>query len=238
MTKPSQRTRPGEATRTRILDAAELLFTAHGYDGTSTRAIADASRANIGLLAYYFGSKEGLFRAVVVRWVEKTLAYFNQTINTNRDPMQSLAGFLKCLAHESHPVLALAVRESLVGAHTPVSQAVASLLEPHRLFIQELITAGIRQGRFKPVDSDAFYRTAMGALATASTLLTSTNGPVHYGAIDLAVELLVEGVRLKSTDPLAIAPVGDGERSASGSERSTEASPEEDEDPFEIGMID
>ncbi|GMV93990.1 MAG: hypothetical protein AMXMBFR82_37680 [Candidatus Hydrogenedentota bacterium] len=238
MNKPLERKRPGEATRSRILDAAELLFTTHGYDGTSTRAIADAAPANIGLLAYYFGSKEGLFRAVVARWVEKTMDYFNQSINKNTDTAQSLGDLLKCLAQISQPVMALAVRESLVCAHTPVSQAVTSLLEAPRLHIQELIAAGIQQGRFKPVDSGAFYRAAMGALATASTASTPTGGLVQNSAIDFAVELLVAGIRLDATGPLTATPAADGGRSGSGSGHSTATSPEEDEDPFEIGMID
>jgi len=51
-------------TRDRALEAAERLFVAHGYEGTSLRAIAGAAKVNLGSLVYYFGTKEGLFRSL------------------------------------------------------------------------------------------------------------------------------------------------------------------------------
>jgi AcrR family transcriptional regulator len=53
-----------EQTRQALLKAALHLFGAVGYDGASTRAIADAAGANIGSIAYHFGGKEGLRLAV------------------------------------------------------------------------------------------------------------------------------------------------------------------------------
>jgi TetR/AcrR family transcriptional regulator, regulator of cefoperazone and chloramphenicol sensitivity len=55
----------GEETRGRILDAALELFAASGFDGASTRTIADRAGVNLPAIQYYFGSKEGLYRAVV-----------------------------------------------------------------------------------------------------------------------------------------------------------------------------
>lgn len=53
--------------RERILDAALDAFSQQGFDGTTTRAIAAAAGVNLGLLSYYFGSKEELWRAAVAR---------------------------------------------------------------------------------------------------------------------------------------------------------------------------
>ncbi|MDX9873747.1 MAG: TetR/AcrR family transcriptional regulator [Spongiibacteraceae bacterium] len=50
--------------RAALLAAAEQVFAAHGYEGARTRAIAEAAGVNLGLLQYYWGSKEGLFREV------------------------------------------------------------------------------------------------------------------------------------------------------------------------------
>lgn len=58
---------PRGGTRERILNAAERLFAARGYEGTSTRAIVAASGDTIGSVNYHFGSKEKLFREVVRR---------------------------------------------------------------------------------------------------------------------------------------------------------------------------
>jgi len=56
---PSQGS-PADQTRIALLLAALRLFGKKGFDGTSTREIAAAAKANIGSIAYHFGGKEGL----------------------------------------------------------------------------------------------------------------------------------------------------------------------------------
>ena len=55
---------PADMTRAALIRAALGLFGKQGFDGTSTREIAAAAKANIGSIAYHFGSKEGLRTAV------------------------------------------------------------------------------------------------------------------------------------------------------------------------------
>ncbi len=57
----------GEARRTRIMDAAEALFAERGYYGCSLRDVAALAESNLGLLNYYFRSKEDLFHEIVDR---------------------------------------------------------------------------------------------------------------------------------------------------------------------------
>lgn len=54
-------------TAERILDAAERLFMAHGFDGTSMRMITGAAEANLAAVNYHFGSKEILMQEVFRR---------------------------------------------------------------------------------------------------------------------------------------------------------------------------
>jgi AcrR family transcriptional regulator len=54
-------------TRNRILDVAERLFVAHGYDGTSLRAITSEAQVNLAAVNYHFGGKEALMEAVLKR---------------------------------------------------------------------------------------------------------------------------------------------------------------------------
>lgn len=54
-------------TRERILDAAERLFMAHGYEGTSMRQITSEAEANLAAVNYHFGSKESLMQEVFRR---------------------------------------------------------------------------------------------------------------------------------------------------------------------------
>ncbi len=49
-----------EETRQRILDAAQHLFAKHGYDATSTKAIAQLAEVPAGLIFYYFPTKKAV----------------------------------------------------------------------------------------------------------------------------------------------------------------------------------
>jgi AcrR family transcriptional regulator len=70
----SRKARPeGKSTsssRDLIIDAAELLFGEHTFDAVSTRDICRAANVNLGLLQYYFQSKDALFEQVVARRAE------------------------------------------------------------------------------------------------------------------------------------------------------------------------
>jgi AcrR family transcriptional regulator len=56
-----------DSTRERILATALQVFAERGFDGARTRDIADRAGVNLGLLTYYFGNKEKLWRAAVER---------------------------------------------------------------------------------------------------------------------------------------------------------------------------
>ncbi|WP_287814631.1 CerR family C-terminal domain-containing protein [Pseudomonas sp.] len=55
----------GEETRQRIIEAAVGLFAERGFEGASTRDIANAAGVNAPALQYYFDNKEGVYVACV-----------------------------------------------------------------------------------------------------------------------------------------------------------------------------
>jgi AcrR family transcriptional regulator len=57
----------GINTQQGLLDAAEVLFAEHGYEGTSLRDIAEAANEHVGLTTYYFKTKEQFFESVIER---------------------------------------------------------------------------------------------------------------------------------------------------------------------------
>jgi len=59
-----------------ILQAAEQLFAEQGFKATSTRALAEKAGVNLGMLSYYFGSKDKIMEALM----ERKLGFFR--VNT------------------------------------------------------------------------------------------------------------------------------------------------------------
>lgn len=80
--------------QTRILDAAESVFAAHGYRGGSLSAIAQEAGLARANLLYYFNSKRGLYVALL----ERTMVRWNsllEEIDVDDDPAQVLTSFIR-----------------------------------------------------------------------------------------------------------------------------------------------
>jgi len=70
----------GDETSARIIEAALTLFGEQGYEGASTREIAELAGVNAPALNYYFKSKEGLYNACIEDMVEQIWAFLAPTI--------------------------------------------------------------------------------------------------------------------------------------------------------------
>src|SRR5213080_3326723 len=65
MPRPAKVTRVSQATREKIIKAASRAFALNGYEGASVRTIVAEAQVNQASINYHFGSKEGLYRAVL-----------------------------------------------------------------------------------------------------------------------------------------------------------------------------
>lgn len=61
-----------------LIQAAGKLFASHGYEPTTTRAIASAAGCAEGLISRYFGGKAGLLRALIEFHFSEELAEANE----------------------------------------------------------------------------------------------------------------------------------------------------------------
>jgi AcrR family transcriptional regulator len=68
----NQRTKFMEETdsKTKLLNAAEVLIARHGISATSVRDVTEAAGANVAMVKYHFGSKDGLVEAVMKRHLD------------------------------------------------------------------------------------------------------------------------------------------------------------------------
>jgi TetR/AcrR family transcriptional regulator len=65
----------GDRTRAALLDAALEEFAAKGFAGARVRDIADRAGVSKDLIAYHFGSKDGLYLAVQQAWLHREGAF-------------------------------------------------------------------------------------------------------------------------------------------------------------------
>lgn len=88
-------------TEERILAAALYAFSEQGFDGAKMREIASRADVTLGLLQYYFGSKQKLWRAAVDRAFEDMRGGLEALLadETPDDPREQLRRILR--AHVS-----------------------------------------------------------------------------------------------------------------------------------------
>jgi AcrR family transcriptional regulator len=70
----------GGDTRAQLLESAVRLFAIHGYDGVTTRRLAADAGVNVAAIAYHFGGKRELYRAVLSAIVGETEAMFGPAV--------------------------------------------------------------------------------------------------------------------------------------------------------------
>ncbi|MBC7465260.1 MAG: TetR family transcriptional regulator [Bdellovibrio sp.] len=108
-----------------ILAVAAKLFAKFGLDKTSTREIAKESNANISLISYYFGGKEGLYKEVMRNFAEEMRASVSERIAASskktmttelfRAEIESIVEMLIFFRMKYPEVLQIFAREKLMG---------------------------------------------------------------------------------------------------------------------------
>ena len=68
----------GVLAREQLVTHATRIFAAKGYAAATTREICDAAGVNVAAIHYYFGDKEGLYRAVLLRPIKEMTDAFGR----------------------------------------------------------------------------------------------------------------------------------------------------------------
>lgn len=123
-------------TRERILDSAEELFADKGVAATSLREITSRAGVNLAAVNYHFGSKTGLFEAVL----ERRLLPLNQERLDALDRLENRPGECPFEVEEVldallRPAVRLIAVPASKGARFPKLLA-RVILEPNEEFLQ------------------------------------------------------------------------------------------------------
>ncbi len=73
-------------TRNKLVAAASILFTEHGYEGVTTRDLEKEAGVQRGLLAYHFGDRESLWKVMA----DETFALMRNATADRLDLLQDL----------------------------------------------------------------------------------------------------------------------------------------------------
>lgn len=144
--------RDAEATRNRILDAAEEEFARAGLLGARTEAIAANTGVTKAMIYYYFSDKEGLYRAVLERALSRRLQILERVDLQAADPVQTLQKLVESFidgAGQNQNLPAIFLFESVQNQGRFYGQlAIASLYSP----LVQVLEHGMASGHFRQLD--------------------------------------------------------------------------------------
>jgi AcrR family transcriptional regulator len=184
--------------REQLMEVATRLFARHGYEATTTAAIADAAGVTEPILYRHFKSKQELFIAIVRVVSDQTLRRWHELISGVDDPAEQIrriaAGFpehirsLSDAYHVLHGALA-----------TSRDRKVLAVMREHyaqiEAFFSDIVRAGQQAGVFV-ADMDprmpAWQLINIGiGYAMISLNLSQFDAPL----IEQAIEFILRGVR-------------------------------------------
>lgn len=141
-------------TRKRILDAATVEFARKGLGGARVDAIAARAKSNKRMIYHYFGSKEGLFTAVLenaylgIRSAEQSLKL------EELPPEEAIARLVRFTwsYYLAHPeFLTLVNSENLHRAkHLKTSEAIRRSSGQLVAMVGRILERGVKAGVFRP----------------------------------------------------------------------------------------
>ncbi|MGW7682846.1 TetR/AcrR family transcriptional regulator [Kribbella sp. NPDC054772] len=105
---PDERQRDAERSKQQLLDAAVVEFGARGFSGARVSEIAARAGVNKQLISYYFGGKEGLYRAVADGWRAS-----EPTITADAETLGEVVGAYARATLEQPDMLRLLIREGV-----------------------------------------------------------------------------------------------------------------------------
>jgi TetR/AcrR family transcriptional regulator len=166
----------GLDVRERILKVALEYFGAFGFEGTSTRAIAERAEVTHTLVLYHFKSKDQLWIATV----EEALKQYGlalevlMTTSTQRGARETLTKFIEQFVRMSaeHPQIHRMMTMESNQNTKRLEWIIDHFVRGHFTFVRDLIRRGQADGTVRQCDPARLYYLIIGAGGTPFTLRT------------------------------------------------------------------
>lgn len=166
-----------EATRRKLVETARQLFTQHGYAATATEVIVAQADVTRGALYHHFGSKEGLFHAVIYEVLRDAAMQIETATKGITDAWeQFIVGCHKLLEISLEPAMRQIV---LIDAPAVVGDELwkDTQADPTARLLHETMEELIACGVMKPLPIDALMALVGGALKIGALWIATAADP-------------------------------------------------------------
>lgn len=98
-----------------ILQAARLLFSKKGYDGTTVRQICEEANVSLALISYHFGGKESVFYEIFEP-IRHTFMNMNYDLSNSLEALSSFCRHFVLFRIEHHELINILQQELVMNS--------------------------------------------------------------------------------------------------------------------------
>ena len=144
---------PSPATARALIDSGRRLFAGRGFDGASVREITRGAGANLGAVTYHFGSKRGLYEAVLERVLSPLAEHVRETSSEGGAPLDRLERVVRAFFEHlaGNPDMPQLMLQEIAAGRDPPAP-VRELLGTVSSTLRGLVLEGQRAGTIRPGD--------------------------------------------------------------------------------------
>lgn len=151
--KNSMNCSPFKSTEEKIREAAKRVFLEKGFDGATSRDIADAAGINIALTNYYFRSKEKLFMSI---FEEMFHLFFNGIAEIMDKPTGFREKISELIDHDfellkKNPSLAIFVMNEIHRNPDRMANSIGVLKKIHHSHFEAQLQQEVEKGAVRPI---------------------------------------------------------------------------------------
>lgn len=198
-------TAPREATRDRILEAAEQVFADKGYHDALVDEVASATALSKGGIYFHFPSKEDLFFAVVDRLADRLIAKVERESSTQSTAIgraeAALVAVFSALGKRRRLAKLLMVQGYSMG--NAFGRKRVELFGKFASLIRMRLDDAVRAGEIPPVDTMVVSHIWLGAINELVIRWLYSGEPAPAAALPILRAVLVEGTRAGRAVPEA-----------------------------------
>jgi AcrR family transcriptional regulator len=185
--------------RQQILDAAMICFARKGYHPSSMDDIAAELPFSKALIYYYFKTKRDIFLAILDDWTEKSTSAWTAMLSPEDSITAQLCKGLEYGIKLIVQFKTLARVEFEFYAETSrddeVRQAIQNLFARFHVEFKSLLDAGIANGEFRPLNTDALSAVLFGAYeGLAMQAIVDTDTLDWPAILESLIDMLMQGI--------------------------------------------
>ena len=134
----------------KLLEVGTQLFSERGLHGVSIRELSQAAGTSISMISYHFGSKEGLYSAVLKQQFA-CFAEIHEIRQRVSDPVEMVESYLRWTfrRHRNNPYLLRFYTSELTNPTAFFETLVMPVIDEVIVIMAQAIEEGIRQKKFR-----------------------------------------------------------------------------------------